>query len=510
METETARKDKKIKDLTKENERLDKAISGDPRDMKFDGEIKEIPKPNFSEFYDVIVHIDSIRDIIKGWKIDMNKRGEDNYKKYKAQELLKIGVIGNANKGKSFILSKLSKMEFPSGMSIKTEGLSIKYPELEKYKNRKIVLLDSAGLETPVLVTDENMENEKKNELFREKSREKLITELFLQNYIINNSDILIVVVDSLSFSEQKLLLKVKKEMERLKRKTPLPLYVIHNNLKSFTSKKQVEDYIDNTLLKSATFSLKKVLDPNFEEKKKDLFCYYEVEKDIEKSQQEIYHLLYANEESEAGKIFNPYALNFIENSYKRVLNIKPFDVIKTIKERFIELSKDIIERTEKEEKLTLKSFDDKKHDFIKLEKGNEIILKKCLIDELGFSNFKSNGFEPAYNIFKNKENTKFIVRVEVPGNCTIKSDSDQVDQYHILKISGEKIKDKEPEKLEDNIFNMRKYGHYSLEIPIEPDSKKKINFSQPTITKKGGIYFLEYDISKADGPTEGPPEDGI
>ena len=509
LETETARKDKKIKDLTKENERLDKAISGDPRDMKFDGEIKEIPKPNFSEFYDVIVHIDSIRDIIKGWKIDMNKRGEDNYKKYKAQELLKIGVIGNANKGKSFILSKLSKMPFPSGMSIKTEGLSIKYPELEKYKNRKIVLLDSAGLETPVLVTDENMENEKKNELFREKSREKLITELFLQNYIINNSDILIVVVDSLSFSEQKLLLKVKKEMERLKRKTPLPLYVIHN-LKSFTSKKQVEDYIDNTLLKSATFSLKKVLDPNFEEKKKDLFCYYEVEKDIEKSQQEIYHLLYANEESEAGKIFNPYALNFIENSYKRVLNIKPFDVIKTIKERFIELSKDIIERTEKEEKLTLKSFDDKKHDFIKLEKGNEIILKKCLIDELGFSNFKSNGFEPAYNIFKNKENTKFIVRVEVPGNCTIKSDSEDVDQYHILKISGEKIKDKEPEKLEDNIFNMRKYGHYSLEIPIEPDSKKKINFSQPTITKKGGIYFLEYDILKTDGPTEGPIENGI
>ncbi len=160
---------------------------------------------------------------------------------------------------------------------------------------------------------------------------------------------------------------------------------------------------------------------------------------------------------------------------------------------------------------MTLKSFDDKKHDFIKLEKGNEIILKKCLIDELGFSNFKSNGFEPAYNIFKNKENTKFIVRVEVPGNCTIESDSDQVDQYHILKISGEKIKDKEPEKLEDNIFNMRKYGHYSLEIPIpESDSKKKIDFYHPTITKKGGIYFLEYDIQKADGPTQGPPVDDI
>jgi len=70
-------------------------------------------------------------------------------------------------------------------------------------------LLDSAGLETPVLKNkqellnktlkrtntkseeDENKENKEKD-YFKEKSREKLITELFLQNYIINNSDILI------------------------------------------------------------------------------------------------------------------------------------------------------------------------------------------------------------------------------------------------------------------------------------------------------------------------------
>ena len=115
--------------------------------------------------------------------------------------------IGNANKGKSFLLSKISKIDLPSGMSIKTEGLSIKYPELESFKDRKIALLDSAGLETPVLVSQQIKEEEIKTALFKEKSREKLITELFLQNYIVNNSDILIVVVDSLSFSEQKLFL---------------------------------------------------------------------------------------------------------------------------------------------------------------------------------------------------------------------------------------------------------------------------------------------------------------
>ena len=145
-------------------------------------------------------------------------------------------------------------MKLPSGMSIKTEGLSIKYPDLTGgFNNRKIALLDSAGLETPVLVDD--IKDNEKNEIFKEKSREKLITELFLQNYIVNNSDILIVVVDSLSFSEQKLLLKVKKEMERAKRK--IPLYIIHN-LKTFITIKQVEDYIQNTLLKSATFKLEK------------------------------------------------------------------------------------------------------------------------------------------------------------------------------------------------------------------------------------------------------------
>ena len=210
-------------------------------------------KPKLTGFYDIIVHIDSIKDINKGWKIEMSRRGEKKYNEFKNKPMLKIGIIGNANKGKSFLLSKISKIALPSRMSIKTEGLSIKYPDLRIFTKRTIALLESAGLETPVLVSD--LESDKdKNELFREKSREKIITELFLQNYIINNSDILIVVVDSLSFSEQKLLMKVKKEMEKSKKF--VPLYIIHN-LKAYTSEKQVEDYIEETLLKSDTFTLK-------------------------------------------------------------------------------------------------------------------------------------------------------------------------------------------------------------------------------------------------------------
>ena len=106
------------------------------------------------DFYDIIIDINSINDIKQKnrWMIG---RGKQNSEVYKTKDVLKIGVIGNANKGKSFILSKLSKIELPSGTITRTEGLSKKYPELEEFKDRKIALLDSAELDTPVLRENE-------------------------------------------------------------------------------------------------------------------------------------------------------------------------------------------------------------------------------------------------------------------------------------------------------------------------------------------------------------------
>ncbi len=43
------------------------------------------------------------------------------YNEFKNEKVIKIGVIGNSNKGKSFILSKISKINLPSGTSIRTE-----------------------------------------------------------------------------------------------------------------------------------------------------------------------------------------------------------------------------------------------------------------------------------------------------------------------------------------------------------------------------------------------------
>ena len=337
----------------------------------------------------------------------MNERWEKNYNFYKNKRVFKIGVIGNSNKGKSFLLSKISKINLPYGTSIRTEGLSIKYPELEGYKNRKIILLDSCGLETPFLKDEEFYENKENiKKYFREKSREKLITELFLQNYIIYNSDILILVVGILTYSEQKLINRIIKEMKRTKMKKDL--FIIHN-LITYTSINQVEDYLNNYLLNSVTFDLEEGHKISTTEKEEINGKYYYEKKD----EQKIFHLIFANEDSEAGNYYNKFTLKFIENTYQNIIIPKSFDIIESIKERFIELSKDIIENNGN--KIELKDFEDieeMKDKKIKLNNLSTMELKRCLIDELGSL---KKGFETLYNYYIKDE--KLIIRIEITEN---------------------------------------------------------------------------------------------
>jgi len=82
---------------------------------------------------------------------------KEKYEDFKAKIAIKIGILGNSNVGKTFLLSKLSKKDLPHG--IRTEGLSIKYPDSSPIIDRNIILLDFCGFETPILTEG----NEKKD-----------------------------------------------------------------------------------------------------------------------------------------------------------------------------------------------------------------------------------------------------------------------------------------------------------------------------------------------------------
>jgi HSP20 family molecular chaperone IbpA len=444
-----------------------------------DSENVRIARPEYPmnplDFYDVIVSIQSITDIIKGWKIKFSQRYLDDKNNMINAKMLKIGIIGNSNKGKSFILSKLSKFQLPSGMSIKTEGLSIKYPDLTEYKNRKIVLLDSAGLETPVL-NDNFKKSETDIDYFKDKSREKIATELFLQNYIIHNSDILIVVVGILSYSEQKILNRIKSELQGSKPNN-ISLYIIHN-LMMFTTIDEVEAYIQGTLLKSATFKLEKQEIINSSKEEQKGVYYYEKINDMQ-----IFHLIFANDYSDAGKYYNDFTLSVLESSYGlKIINSQRFDIVQTVKDRFKLVAKDIFEDLQGEIEF------ENTENLIKLKMvGNKSLsLKQIFINEIGLQNM-INGYEPGYDYYKTDK--EIVVKIEAPGKCEIKSDINSISGFLVIKITGSKEKENQ-----NYPCGGRKFGKFTLEIPIKQENFWLKN-QQPKITKEDGIFTISYEI---------------
>ena len=131
----------------------------------------------------------------------------------------------------------------------------------------------------------------------------------------------------------------------------------------------------------------------------------------------------------------------------------------------------------------------------IKFNSNQEIILKRCLIDELVFSNMiYNNGFEPTYNYYK-KDDT-IIIRVESPGNCSINCYKENYKEYVIIRIVGEKRKDKEPINIEDNIFYNRKFGEFAIDIPFN-HNEYLISNEKPIMEEKKGIIMFSFKLEK-------------
>jgi HSP20 family molecular chaperone IbpA len=203
-----------------------------------------------------------------------------------------------------------------------------------------------------------------------------------------------------------------------------------------------------------------------------------------------------ANEGSEAGKFYNGFALQFIEDSFQEIAHIKPFDIIESIKERFIGLSNILMEANKNCPLITKDDFINYdnviKERKIRLKNERDIILKRYYIDELGFSDLRNNGFSPCYNYFVIDD--KLILRLEVPGNTSILVNYKIGEKFNIIEVKGEKKKDREPINLQDNIANDREFGEFAIDIPIMMYLDSSI---KPEINVDKGICTIKYQIRK-------------
>ena len=247
LNIELEKKRNKNFDLKNQIEEIKKQKNIEFENYKKNDYNEEYIDKQLEEFYDVVINIKSISSLSKpeGWPIKWNLKRKEIFEQLKNEEQLKIGVLGNGNVGKSFLLSRLFNINIPSGYSVITEGLSLKYNEKENY-----TILDSAGLQTLLIKDDEILLDEEKEETNENESeqkrkkyenlyKDKTQTENFIQNLIIYTSDMLLIVVGKLTFNEQRLINKIKKEIEiypKNNSKKNNPLYIIHNliNFKTF------------------------------------------------------------------------------------------------------------------------------------------------------------------------------------------------------------------------------------------------------------------------------------
>ena len=485
--------------LKKEKEKFDKIKES------FDYKYHDY-RHNLQKFYDIIINIDSLRNLYKGWKIKFTEQGKKNYEIMKNLEVLTVGILGNRNSGKTFILSKLSGVNLPVG--VKTEGISIKYPEMEKDKPAKYILIDSAGFENPFLETDEfNKDIDiKKEDTIKQielRALDKTLTQYFIQNFIIQKSNILIVVIGILNYTQQKFLNRIKTE-NKLKYHSPPPLYVVHN-LKTFSLKKQVEDYIQETLMKSATFKLEeKMLDvcgTNEEIQNQNNVYFIEVFNNKEDEQMVIYHLILAMHGTEAGNYYNDFVYEFISKQFDSFPLRDEFPIIEDVKQQFMENSNKMMihpieslgefEKSETEIKLISKD---------KEEEQKRLLFKRCLVDELGFSNFYGANFVPKYAYFKiNIDKKPYVcIQVEIPGECKVSCRAKMFETSWNVTVKGNKMLKMIEGDDKHTSFSKREEGDFNLLVKLNAEDfqLKEHKPDKNKTTNENGLYSYYFPLA--------------
>ena len=434
---------------------------------------------DMQKLYNMIIKVDSMDQLTKeGWKI-INKIKENRIDIDKKVSI--ISVLGNKNAGKSFILHLLTGKNIPNGYTVTTEGLSFIMPEEGDNRGDNYILIDTAGTESPLLLEKiTKMTIDSINKM----AKDRLITDYFLQKFILEKSDIFICVVDNLTLTDQKFINRIVNNY------TNKTIFIIHN-LKTFIEKNQVENYINNTLRQSLTFDLKqdKYYDignePNFEENQ---IFFIQKLKDKERK---VVHLIIANEDSDAGKYYNKSTINYLLIQLSQVKEKKPFNIIKNLKDFLVSFSEEIFNK--KIEKSSVKI----ENDCIKIVDNKDLVLKECLNDVMG-NIIIDNNYKPKYRysyfLDSSTQERKFFIEIELFGIWNLFHKIEVKDNYFIIKISGEK-----KQKIIERNYEFKNYipkSNFDLEIKVK-NSLGIVSEEPPKAEEINGLYILIFSLKR-------------
>lgn len=490
-----------------------------------------------SDNYDMILNFNSFEQLRKGgWTANFSLEG---YQKYlhsfqEEQENIVIGVVGIKNRGKSYLLKRImgNKNYKPKdGFLVTTHGISCSFPILENNNRsyQSFITLDSAGKDNPLLQNAYPGNNDMKSII-----RDQKVCEILLSDFIIRESNVLIAVVEQLSFAEQEMLRTLigrlkQKEVDNIEKRK---LIVIHN-LMNIKKAKDIKKFIDEILLKSLTFSLEEQYVEDPENKDYNLNIYNQTmannEESCDDNKLDIVHLVIGNDDcEEIKKIYNEPAFKYIRD-YIKIDSFRHFNVLESFKKFIIDNSKKFMsndwfkeDSLEIGEKKTKKVYIDKNREKppedkiiipIKLKdniKEGDFNLKPFYFGSDGIYYF-SNGIEPLYStrLIKFKNNKEYLeITFEMFGIVEIeKTKIDYNDKQIIIEIKGnnKEINIMEIEKEIENPQGSLKYSDFNFQIKIDRyielnKFEIEINENEELINNfdiNNGIYVLLFPIKR-------------
>ena len=298
--------------------------------------------------YDAVINIDSILALgTTGWEVTFRDREDFNRKSKK--DTIVIGVAGMYNKGKTWFVNKVANKNFSAGFHIHTAGLSMKYAEFE---NKAASYLDTAGFETPITFFSEkdellgsNMTTEELTSLHQIKIKDRHLTEHFLQNFIFEKADIIVIVVGHLSFSDQKLINRILTQRGNKNKE----IFILHNYFE-IQEIKHVNELIDRDIhgsfdVKTAPLEISKELSQT---------GYYHQEIYLNKQFPNVRHLVTASEGTPAGNYFNPPVFDFFRALVQSKSPNENFDILGVLQNYTINNFEKYLDSDGKEYKIRL------------------------------------------------------------------------------------------------------------------------------------------------------------
>ena len=389
----------------------------------------------------------------EGWEIKENL--ESNFEITNNNGLI-IGFLGDYSEGKTYYLNKIFNRNLPLKPTDSIKCYFLK---------NTIRVIDTPGTNKPQI----NDENLKKNVL------ECKFKDFIIEKFILDNSIITIIIINSFNLKTQKKLEKIKKIVNDnyLQTSVMKSIYIIHN-LINLQNESEYNEYINYHFNNKNFFNKDNII---FTEKfDNNIALKFEVLHFIPKFYEKKDEVIERIKTQIFSHIQIPL-INFnemIENTFNKI-----GEKIFNIKNSKLEISNN---------KIFINNLDKKEEE--EEEEIEEEKKYKQLINfnkSIAFNSFKIN--IPSYTVFID-DNKELIVQIELVGYKSVRINYKPVDLNYVFHVIAKRAT---PEEKKNILLNTRNNEDLEFEFKIPVES---FNFSSPKYyeqTSEKGLITFKY-----------------